>query len=83
VGKFLVNNYRQALNILASEGEFEEALKSYGIEDKSVLQNWLDEEHIYLRSLSREPLQETLEIEYYCRFVELNELKCVISLILV
>ncbi|KAF8344672.1 hypothetical protein F5887DRAFT_1062040 [Amanita rubescens] len=39
---------------------------------ESVFPTWLDEERTYLQSLSTEPLQETLEMEYYSRLVELN-----------
>ena len=30
-----------------------------------VVQEWLREEEAYLRGLSKEPLEETLEMEYY------------------
>ncbi|KAG6808240.1 hypothetical protein H0H92_004756 [Tricholoma furcatifolium] len=52
--KFLVNNYRQALHLLASEHVFHE---------------WLKEERTYLWSLASEPVEETMEMEYYQKLV--------------
>ena len=43
-----------------------------GIETEATFNSWLAEEKTYLLSLSKEPIQETLEMEYYQRLVNLN-----------
>jgi hypothetical protein len=43
-----------------------------GIESEATFNIWLAEEKTYLLSLSKEPIQETLEMEYYQRLVNLN-----------
>ena len=43
-----------------------------GIESEATFNSWLTEEKTYLHSLSKEPIQETLEMEYYQRLVNLN-----------
>lgn len=43
-----------------------------GIE-KGVFEGWLKEEKLYLQALTKEPMQETLEIEYYRRLETLNK----------
>ncbi len=73
-GKFLVNNYQQALGILAGEPALHESMKALKCQE-SMFPKWLDEERAYLQSLSTEPLQETLEMEYYSRLIELNALE--------
>lgn len=70
-GKFLVNNYLQALEILKSENTFEDTLNKQGIEDPSVFVQWLVEEKEYLEKLSSEPPEETLEMDYYTALVNL------------
>ena len=41
------------------------ALSKVGAANRDIVQSWLCEEEIYLRGLSKEPLEETLEMEYY------------------
>jgi hypothetical protein len=43
-----------------------------GIESEATFNSWLAEEKTYLLSLTKEPIQETLEMEYYQRLVNLN-----------
>lgn len=50
-----------------------------GIESEATFNSWLAEEKAYLLSLSKEPIQETLEMEYYQRLVNLNASQYVIS----
>ena len=50
-----------------------------GIESKATFSSWLAEEKTYLLSLSKEPIQETLEMEYYQQLVNLNASQYVIS----
>ena len=37
-----------------------------------MVKDWLKEEEEYLRGLSKEPLEETLEMEYYMLFLKLT-----------
>ena len=41
------------------------ALEKLGATDAMMVEGWLQEEAAYLRGLSKEPLEETLEMEYY------------------
>jgi len=42
-----------------------------GIKNEATFNSWLTEEKAYLLSLSKEPIQETMEMEYYQRLVNL------------
>ena len=68
-GEFLVNNYYQALDILKGGPALEKTMLDQGIEGTDTFHVWLAEEHAYLKSLSKEPLQESLEMEYLQKLV--------------
>ncbi|KAJ7885489.1 hypothetical protein B0H14DRAFT_3082271 [Mycena olivaceomarginata] len=70
---FLVNNYKQAIEILEMEEPTLAAIKESGIQDVSEFQSRLKEEMEYLRGLSKEPDEETDRLEYYRRLVALME----------
>lgn len=53
------------------------ALAKLGATDGGVVQGWLEEEHAYLKGLSKEPLEETLEMEYYKMALSLWDSECV------
>lgn len=42
------------------------------ITDAAIFEQWREEERAYLQGLSQEPLQETLEMEYYQKLVNLS-----------
>jgi hypothetical protein len=71
-GKFLVDNYSQALGIIQGEKALEKTMEDQGIKDKSVFPQWLEEERVYLKGLSKEPIRETQEMEYYQKLVNLQ-----------
>jgi hypothetical protein len=71
-GAFLVNNYKQAIGILNGEAAFAKQMHDQGITSTSIFQDWLAEEKAYLEALSREPLQETLAMEYWQKLVNLG-----------
>jgi len=48
------------------------ALVKVGARDMDMVKEWLKEEEEYLRGLSKEPLEETLEMEYYKLLVNLS-----------
>jgi len=64
-GKFLLNNYKQALELLDGAPSVVAALSQLGATGTAVVEEWLEEEGVYLRALKKEPLEETLEMEYY------------------
>jgi glucan phosphorylase len=49
------------------------ALSKVGAADGAVVEGWLREEETYLRGLSKEPLEETLEMEYYKMVMNVRE----------
>lgn len=67
---FLLNNYRQALDLLQTKPVVLAALEKLGGTDTAVVEGWLCEEGDYLRGLSKEPLEETWEMEYYTAVVK-------------
>ncbi|KAJ7629333.1 hypothetical protein B0H17DRAFT_1218229 [Mycena rosella] len=42
-----------------------------GVVDRGVFETWLAKEKAFLRTLSKEPPQETLETEYYQKLLNL------------
>jgi hypothetical protein len=42
-----------------------------GISDVGVFEEWLDEEKVYLQGLKTEPEEETLQMEYYQKLINL------------
>jgi hypothetical protein len=70
---FLYNNYKQALDILSSgPSALAQVMTDLGIADAGVFEKWLDEERVYLEGLQKEPITETLEMEYYQKLVNLH-----------
>lgn len=43
-----------------------------GISDVGVFEAWLDEEKVYLQGLKTEPEEETLQMEYYQKLINLR-----------
>lgn len=72
LGTFLLNNYKQALEILDTRSAVNLALAKAGAHDMATVKEWLKEEDDYLRGLSKESLEETLEMEYYKLLLKLN-----------
>lgn len=70
---FLLNNYKQALGILDTKSVVIATLANLGADNPEVVKQWLQEEEEYLRGLSKEPLEETLEMEYYKMLVNLQK----------
>ncbi|KAI5996402.1 hypothetical protein EDD15DRAFT_2387357 [Pisolithus albus] len=69
----ILNNYRQALRII-QEGKntLPRLMDDLGITDVSVFSAWLLEENEYLASHSREPEEETLQMEYWQKLINLD-----------
>jgi hypothetical protein len=47
-------------------------MSDLGIPDESVFEAWLDEERAYLQGLQKEPEDETLQMEYWQKLVDLR-----------
>jgi len=45
------------------------------ITDAKVFDEWREEERVYLEGLQKEPITETLEMEYYQKLVNLRASK--------
>ncbi|KIK16156.1 hypothetical protein PISMIDRAFT_113928, partial [Pisolithus microcarpus 441] len=70
--KFLLNNYKQALDLLSNgHATLEQLMCELRVSDPAIFRQWLDEERAYLKSLLQEPAEETLQMEYWQRLVNL------------
>jgi hypothetical protein len=47
-------------------------MRDLGVSDSNVFNTWREEERAYLEGLSKEPIIETLEMEYYQRLSNLE-----------
>ncbi|KAJ7491428.1 hypothetical protein B0H11DRAFT_1912051 [Mycena galericulata] len=72
---FLVNNYKQAVEILDTQESLEFAMEQAGISGPHVFEERLAQEKAYLDSLSKEPQTETDQMEYYQHLVDLDDRK--------
>jgi hypothetical protein len=73
IATFLYNNYKQALDILSSgPTALSQAMVDLKISDTQVFEEWREEERVYLEGLQKEPITETLEMEYYQKLVNLH-----------
>jgi vacuolar-type H+-ATPase subunit E/Vma4 len=48
-------------------------MAALGVESRSVFETWLEKEKEYLESLTKEPEEETLQMEYYQKLVSLQD----------
>jgi hypothetical protein len=46
-------------------------MKDLGITDDRVFEMWIQEERMYLQGLKKEPVDETLQMEYYQKLINL------------
>ncbi|KAG1881001.1 hypothetical protein F4604DRAFT_1879890 [Suillus subluteus] len=70
LSNFLYGNYKQALDILTNGNDvLPNAMRDLGVTDVGVFESWLEEEKAYLKGLTREPEEETLQMEYWQRLV--------------
>ncbi|KAJ7781733.1 hypothetical protein DFH07DRAFT_728833 [Mycena maculata] len=69
----MCSKYWRALEIKATYGALREAMRDLGVESRGVFETWLESEKAYLQTLSKEPLEETMEMEYYQKLVNLRD----------
>lgn len=48
-------------------------MRDLRVESRAVFEEWLEREKTYLQTLSKEPLEETMEMEYYQKLVNLQD----------
>ncbi|KAF9030501.1 hypothetical protein BJ165DRAFT_1417723 [Panaeolus papilionaceus] len=66
LSSLIVTSYKRALDLLASEDAFLKQVQHQALDNPdATFPRWLEEEFHYLTSLKREPVQETLKMEYY------------------
>ncbi|KAH7908465.1 hypothetical protein BJ138DRAFT_993211, partial [Hygrophoropsis aurantiaca] len=72
ISNFLYNNYKQALDILYDgQHTLPRLMHELGITSTAVFEEWLEEEKVYLQSLRTEPEEETLQMEYLQKLVNM------------
>ncbi|KIJ30273.1 hypothetical protein M422DRAFT_81424, partial [Sphaerobolus stellatus SS14] len=64
LSRFLYNNYKQALEILATEEILHETMRNLKIPSVNTFHEWREEEKKYLLSLKTEPEEDVLKFEY-------------------
>ncbi|KAJ7017058.1 hypothetical protein C8F04DRAFT_980139 [Mycena alexandri] len=73
LSKFLVDNYWQALSILKTEPALHSAMTAAGIDNVDVFPARLQDEFKFLKSLMSEAEEDTVQMEYYQRLVNLAD----------
>ncbi|KAJ7094752.1 hypothetical protein B0H15DRAFT_798886 [Mycena belliarum] len=68
----LCSKHRRALRTKATLPALEETMVQLRVESRAIFETWLEKEKQFLRTLSKEPLQETLKMEYYQKLVNLQ-----------
>ncbi|KAJ7869147.1 hypothetical protein B0H14DRAFT_3083965 [Mycena olivaceomarginata] len=63
------NKYRRALKMKRGLPALQQAMHALNVPTRDVFDNWLEKEKGFLRLLTKEPLQETQEMEYYQKLV--------------
>ncbi|KAF8128818.1 hypothetical protein K438DRAFT_2000099 [Mycena galopus ATCC 62051] len=69
----IANKYRRTLKIKQGLPVLHAAMKSLGVTVRDEFAAWLGKEKQYLRTLTKEPVQETLEMEYYQKLVNYRD----------
>ncbi|KAJ7763245.1 hypothetical protein B0H14DRAFT_2403566 [Mycena olivaceomarginata] len=63
------NKYQRALKMKRGLPALQEAMRALGVPTRDVFEDWLEKEKRFLRLLTKEPVQETQEMEYYQKLV--------------
>ncbi|KAK7046968.1 hypothetical protein R3P38DRAFT_2507024 [Favolaschia claudopus] len=75
LSSLLCYKYRRALEIKATYGALRVAMADLGVESRDEFEAWIAKEKAFLHTLSKEPLEETLEMEYYQKLQLLAEME--------
>lgn len=74
LGKFILNNYRQAADLLSTQPQvLKMMMDTLNIPSEDTFLQWHREEWLYLQSLKQEPEQDVLEYEYLKALIQLEE----------
>ncbi|KAJ7873189.1 hypothetical protein B0H13DRAFT_2349171 [Mycena leptocephala] len=69
----LCNKYRCALEIKATHTSLHNTMQELGVQSRDEFEAWQAKEKAHLCTLSKEPPEETLEMEYYQKLVNLQD----------
>ncbi|KAJ7871910.1 hypothetical protein B0H13DRAFT_2236318 [Mycena leptocephala] len=69
----LCNKYRRALEIKATHTSLHDAMRELSVHSRDEFEAWRAKEKAHLRTLSKELPEETLEMEYYQKLVNLQD----------
>lgn len=73
IGKFIYDNYRQALKIIREyTPELDMFKQLHGITDSDFVK-WHEEQISYLKSLKKEPEEDVLRVEYFMALSKLEK----------
>ncbi|KAJ7772501.1 hypothetical protein B0H14DRAFT_3590063 [Mycena olivaceomarginata] len=67
----LCSKYKRALEIRATKTTLHATMRELGVESRDVFDTWRAREKTHLRTLSKEPKEETLEMEYLQKLINL------------
>ncbi|KAJ6501407.1 hypothetical protein DFH09DRAFT_1335950 [Mycena vulgaris] len=69
----LCSKYRRALGIKSTHVALRESMRELGVQSRDEFETWRAKEKAHLRTLSKEPEEETLEMEYFQKLVNLRD----------
>ncbi|KAJ6468159.1 hypothetical protein DFH09DRAFT_846521, partial [Mycena vulgaris] len=69
----LCSKYRRALGIKSMYVALRESMRELGVQSRDEFETWRAKEKAHLRTLSKEPEEETLEMEYFQKLVNLRD----------
>ncbi|KAJ7711407.1 hypothetical protein DFH07DRAFT_1021509 [Mycena maculata] len=75
LSSLLCSKYRHALEVKATYSTLRTAMQELGVESRDVFETWRAKEKAHLLTLSKEPSEETLEMEYYQKLVNLMDVE--------
>jgi hypothetical protein len=73
VALLLCSKYRRALAVKKTLPALHEAMVRLGVQTRDVFETWLEEEKAFLATLSKEPIEETMEMVFYQKLVNLRD----------
>ncbi|KAJ7214578.1 hypothetical protein GGX14DRAFT_359992 [Mycena pura] len=73
LSSLLSSKYRRALKIKSTLPALQETMESLGVVNRETFESWLARERECLEQLLKEPLVETLQMEYYQKLVNLRD----------
>ncbi|KAJ7664832.1 hypothetical protein B0H14DRAFT_3696647 [Mycena olivaceomarginata] len=72
---FIANKYRRTLKIKQGLPALHDAMRALNVSTRDVFKTWLTKEKEYLQSMKKEPEEETMEMDYYQKLVNLHHSK--------